>query len=77
MPVAGGKSPNPWGRWALRRGGPSAVVALGSVWVLEPASLVAAVIAAGVALTALLVFVATMPRRRPLAEQWSRRAAGE
>jgi hypothetical protein len=77
MPVVGGKSPNPWSRWALRRGVPSAVVALGSVWVLEPASLVAAVIAAGVALTALLVFVATMPHRRPPTEQRSRRAASE
>ncbi|MFD4609973.1 hypothetical protein ACFWOT_18105 [Streptomyces sp. NPDC058440] len=73
MPVVKGKSPSPWGRWALRWGAPSAAVALVSAWVLEPASVVGAVIAAGVALTALLVFVGTMPRR----QQPARRGAGE
>ncbi|MFF7449982.1 MULTISPECIES: hypothetical protein [unclassified Streptomyces] len=76
MPVVDGKSPSPWVRWALRWGAPSAVVALVSVWVLEPASLVGAVIAAGVALTALLVFVGTMPRRHLPAQQRARRGAG-
>ncbi|MFE3166716.1 hypothetical protein [Streptomyces sp. NPDC059224] len=47
------------------------------MWVLEPASLVGAVIVAGVALTALLVFVGTMPRRQPPAQQRARRGAGE
>ncbi|MEU0214702.1 hypothetical protein ABZ281_06070 [Streptomyces sp. NPDC006265] len=77
MPVVGGKSPSPWCRWALRRGTPSAVVALDSVWVLEPASLVGAIIAAGVALGALLVFVSTMPRRQPPAERRARGGSGE
>lgn len=77
MPAAGGKSPNSWSRWALRWGVWSAVVALGSVWVVEPASLISAIIAAGVAVTALLVFVATMPSRRVPAEQRSRRPSGE
>lgn len=75
MPVVDGKSPSPWVRWALRWGAPSAVVALVSVWVLDPASLVGAVIAAGVALTALLVFVGTMPRQPPT-QQRARRDAG-
>ncbi|MFC7983265.1 hypothetical protein RMO59_20545 [Streptomyces alfalfae] len=48
-----------------------------SVWVLEPASLVGAIIAAGVALGALLVFVGTMPRRQPPTERRARRGAGE
>ncbi|MFK0121572.1 hypothetical protein [Streptomyces sp. NPDC090994] len=77
MPVVDGKSLSPWGRWTLRWGVPSAVVALVSVWVLEPASLVGAIIAAGVALGALLVFVGTMPRRQPPAERRARRGAGE
>ncbi|MFD4210464.1 hypothetical protein ACFWRG_31250 [Micromonospora tulbaghiae] len=77
MPVIGGKGPNPWGRWALRWGVPSAVVALGSVWVVEPATRVGAITAAGVALTALLVFVGTMPRRQTPARPRSRRGAGE
>lgn len=77
MPVVDGKSLSPWVRWALRWGAPSAAVALVSVWVLEPASLVGAVIAAGVALTALLVFVGTMPRRQLSAQQRARRGAGE
>lgn len=77
MPVVDGKGPNPWGRWALRWGAPSAVVALASVWALEPASPVGGVIAAGMALTALLGFVGTMPRREPPAQQRARRGAGE
>ncbi len=80
MPVVDGKSPSPWGRWSLRWGAPSVVVALVSVWVLEPASLVGAIIVAGVALTALLVFVGTMPRRQPsgpaAGAQGRRRVAG-
>ncbi|WEH37963.1 hypothetical protein PZB75_31680 (plasmid) [Streptomyces sp. AM 4-1-1] len=77
MPDVDGKSRSPWGRWSLRWGLPSAVVALVSVWVLEPASLVGAIIAAGVALGALLVFVGTMPRRQPPTERRARRGAGE
>ncbi|MFD8731493.1 hypothetical protein [Streptomyces sp. NPDC059611] len=77
MPVVGGMSPNPWSRWALRWGVWSAVVALGSVWVVEPAGRVGAIIAAGVAVTALLVFVATMPRRQPPSRRRARRGTGE
>ncbi|MFD0437195.1 hypothetical protein [Streptomyces chartreusis] len=79
MPVIEGQGPvpRPWARWALRWGAPSAVVALVSVWALEPDSLVGAIVAAGVALTALLVFVGTMPRRQSRAEQRARRGAGE
>lgn len=76
MPVVDGKNPSPWGRWALRWGAPSAAVALVSVWVLEPGSVVGAIITAGVALGALLVFVGTMPRRQPPGELPARRDAG-
>ncbi|MFI6688466.1 hypothetical protein [Streptomyces sp. NPDC050485] len=75
MPVVGRKNPSPWVRWALTWGVPSAAVALGSVWVLEPDSGVGAIAAAGAALTALLVFVGTMPRRRVPGEQQARRGA--
>ncbi|WP_331729288.1 hypothetical protein OG592_43625 (plasmid) [Streptomyces avidinii] len=78
MPIDRGKSSNrrAWARWALRWGVPSAAIALGSVWVVQPDSGVSAIAVAGVALTALLVFVGTMPRRRPPVEPRARRGAG-
>lgn len=78
MPASGRRRPlpRPWARWAFRWGAPSAAVALVSVWVVEPDGLVGAIVAAGVALAALLVFVGTMPRRQPQAEQRARRGAG-
>ncbi|MFE0774846.1 hypothetical protein [Streptomyces sp. NPDC058861] len=77
MPVTEkqGPTPRPWARWSLHWGAPSAVVALVSVWVIEPRSLVGAIAVAGVALAALLVFAGTMPRRQP-EEQRTRRDAG-
>lgn len=52
-----------WRRWTIRFGLPSMVVALSSVWLYEPESLEMGLVAAGVAVAALLVFVLTMPRR--------------
>lgn len=78
MPIDRGEGSNRrrWARWALRWGLPSAVVALGSVWVVQPDSGIGAIAVTGVALTALLVFVDTMPRRRPPVEPRARRGAG-
>ena len=77
MPVAERQDPMPcpWARWSLRWGAPSAAVALVSVWAIEPDSLAGAIVAAGVALAALLVFVGTMPRRQSQ-ERRARRDAG-
>jgi hypothetical protein len=79
MPIDRGESSNRrgWAHWALRWGLPSAAVALGSVWVVEPDSGVGAIVVAGVSLTALLVFAGTMPRRRPPAQPRVRRDAGD
>ncbi|MFI1648122.1 hypothetical protein ACH4XT_14455 [Streptomyces avidinii] len=78
MPVDRGESSSrrEWARWALRWGMPSAAVALGSVWVVQPDSGGGAIAVSGVALTALLVFVGTMPRRRSPVEPQARRGAG-
>ncbi|WP_030381424.1 MULTISPECIES: hypothetical protein [unclassified Streptomyces] len=78
MPVAErqGPVPRPWARWSLRWGAPSAAVALVSVWVIEPGSLVGGIVAVGVALAALLVFAGTMPRRQPQERRARRDAAG-
>ncbi|WP_394426750.1 hypothetical protein [Streptomyces sp. SGAir0957] len=43
---------------------------------MEPDSIVGAIVAAGVAMAALLVFVGTMPRRQPQAQQRASRGAG-
>mgnify|MGYP006951120175 CR=1 FL=1 len=56
-----------WRRWALFFGLPCAALALGSVWLFEPESVGAALGAAGAAVTALLVFTLTMPRRKAAA----------
>ncbi|MCX4791999.1 hypothetical protein OG369_39820 [Streptomyces sp. NBC_01221] len=54
-----------WRRWAVLFGLPGAVVALSSVWLYEPESQGMGLVAAGVAVVALLVFVLTMPHRAP------------
>jgi hypothetical protein len=53
-----------WTTWAWRFGLPSAAVALGSVWLIEPSTPVAAGVVVGVAITSLFVFCLTMPRHQ-------------
>lgn len=67
-------NPRPWRRWAFRLGLPSAALALSSVWMYEPDSRGKAIAAAGLAVTSLLVFTLTMPRRMARRAQSPRRA---
>lgn len=52
-----------WRRWALLFGLPSAAVALIAAWLIRPHGLASTVAVVVIALGALAVFVATMPRR--------------
>ncbi|GAA2969162.1 hypothetical protein GCM10010519_00350 [Streptomyces lactacystinicus] len=58
-----------WRRWALVFGLPSAAVALIAAWVVRPHSTASTVLVVLIALAALAVFVATMPRRQPVAAE--------
>lgn len=58
-----------WRRWALVFGLPSAAVALIAAWAIRPRGTASTVLVVLIALAALAVFVATMPRRQPAAAE--------
>lgn len=68
-PVQGRSQSARWRRWALVFGLPSAAVALIAAWVIRPRGTASSVLVVLIALAALAVFVATMPRRQPAAAE--------
>lgn len=58
-----------WRRWAFVFGLPSAAVALIAAWAIRPHGTASTVLVVLIALAALAVFVATMPRRQPAAAE--------
>lgn len=63
---AQGRTPSArWRRWAFVFGLPSGAVALIAAWLIRPHGTASTVLVVLIALAALAVFVATMPRRRP------------
>ncbi|MEU6406166.1 hypothetical protein [Streptomyces sp. NPDC046985] len=66
-PLAQGRMPSArWRRWALVFGLPSVAVALIAAWLIRPHGTASTVLVVLIALGALGVFVATMPRRQPV-----------